>query len=144
MAGKITMKQKKFVDLWIELGNASAAAIQAGYSKKTARSTASQILDKPHVKEYIAGVMVAKDAATIAGQDEILRFLTSVMRGEVKEQVPLLAGDGFQELEEKDMSAKDRVKAAELLGKRHMLWTEKINVNATHVVLVDDTGVDED
>jgi phage terminase small subunit len=145
MAKALTLKQRKFADLFIELGNQTEAAIRAGYKKSNARSTASELMDKPHVKEYIAARMAEKDNETIASQDEILMFLTSVMRGEVKEQIPLLDGDGYQKLAELDETApKDRIKAAELLGKRYAMWTDNKNIGGqVEVVIVDDID-DED
>lgn len=73
----------------------------------------------------------------ISSAQEVLEYLTSVMRGEQKEQVPLMYYDK-QILEEKSASIKDRLKAAELLGKRYALFTEKLEVEgATAVQIVD-------
>ncbi|MEK4132003.1 terminase small subunit [Solibacillus sp. FSL W8-0474] len=142
---KLTIKQRKFADYYIECGNATEAAIRAGYSKNSARFIAAENLAKPLIKEYIEQVMAIKDAERIANQDEILAFLTSVMRGEVKEQVPLLDGDGYQKLQTLDAAQpKDRIKAAELLGKRHAMWTEKQQVEGDlSVNIVVDYGDDE-
>jgi phage terminase small subunit len=124
--GELTVKQKLFVDYFIETGNQSQAAVKAGYSEKTARSTATELMKKPQIKAAIDARMAEKDAQRIANQDEILKFLTSVMRGDVTEQVPLLDGDGYQRLAELDAAQpKDRIKAAELLGKRYAMWTDK-------------------
>jgi phage terminase small subunit len=129
MAKKLTLKQKRFCDFYIEVANQTEAAIKAGYSQKTARFTASEMMNKPAVKEYIAERMAEKDNVVIASQDEILGFLTSVMRGEVKEQIPLLDGDGYQKLAQLDETTpKDRIKAAELLGKRYAMWSENKNI----------------
>lgn len=142
---KLTVKQKKFADYYIELGNATEAAKRAGYSERTARYIGSENLGKPAIKEYIAEVMAVKDAERIADQDEILAFLTGVMRGDVTEQIPLLDGDGYQKLAELDAAQpKDRIKAAELLGKRYALWTEKHQIEGdVGVVIVDDIGEDD-
>ncbi len=145
--GKVlTPKQKAFCDYYIELGHSTNAAIKAGYSPKTASSTATENLKKPIIREYIDKIMAEKDAKTIASQDEVLSFLTSVMRGEVTEQIPLLDGDGYQKLANLDAAQpKDRIKAAELLGKRFMLWTEKHNIEGqVGVVIVDDVNDFED
>lgn len=141
---KLTIKQRKFADYYIECGNATEAAIKAGYSKNSARFIAAENLAKPLIKEYIEQVMAIKDAERIANQDEILAFLTSVMRGEVMEQVPLLNGDGYQKLETLDATQpRDRIKAAELLGKRHAMWTEKQQVDGDMSVnIVIDYGDD--
>jgi phage terminase small subunit len=142
---KLTLKQKAFADYYIETGNATEAAIKAGYSKKTAKETGYENLTKPHIKAYIEERMAEKDKKRIASQDEILEFLTKVMRGEITEQVPIFVGEGFQHLEDKDISAKDRIKAAELLGKRYMMWTEKQNIDANmQVQIIDDLGDSDD
>ena len=136
---ELTIKQKRFADYYIELGNATEAAIRAGYSKRTAKVIASDNLKKPIIKDYIAGIMAQKDAEQIAKQDEVLKFLTDVMRGNVVEKVPLGLGMGEQTLVKKDLDGKDRIKAAELLGKRYAMWTEKKDIDASvAVTIIDD------
>ncbi|MEC0970231.1 MULTISPECIES: terminase small subunit [Bacillus] len=138
---KLTEKQKRFADYYIELGNATEAARKAGYSSKTAKSIGQENLTKPDIKSYIKERLDEKDAERIASQDEILEFLTAVMRGEKTEQIPVGLGEGAQQLEDKDPYLKDRVKAAELLGKRHSMWTDKVDmVGPVGVRIVDDIG----
>ncbi|MCY7581476.1 MULTISPECIES: terminase small subunit [Bacillus] len=142
---KLTEKQKRFADYYIELGNATEAARKAGYSSKTAKSIGQENLTKPDIKTYIKERLNEKDAERIASQDEILEFLTAVMRGEKTEQIPVGLGEGAQQLEDKDPYLKDRVKAAELLGKRHSMWTDKVDmVGNVGVRIVDDIGDDDD
>jgi phage terminase small subunit len=143
---ELTPKQRKFADYYIQLGNATEAAIRAGYSKKSARYVGSENLKKPLIEEYISKIMAEKDAERIADQDEVLAFLTQVMRGEIIEQVPLLDGDGYQRLASLDEAQpKDRIKAAELLGKRHSLWTENHNISGDiGVNIIDDIDDIED
>ncbi|MER3115332.1 MULTISPECIES: terminase small subunit [Bacillus] len=142
---KLTEKQKRFADYYIELGNATEAARKAGYSSKTAKSIGQENLTKPDIKSYIKERLNEKDAERIASQDEILEFLTAVMRGEKTEQIPVGLGEGAQQLEDKDPYLKDRVKAAELLGKRHSMWTDKVDmVGNVGVRIVDDIGDDDD
>ncbi|MEH7801054.1 terminase small subunit [Bacillus pumilus] len=136
---KLTEKQKRFADYYIELGNATEAARKAGYSSKTAKSIGQENLTKPDIKSYIKERLNEKDAERIASQDEILEFLTAVMRGEETEQIPVGLGEGAQQLEDKDPYLKDRVKAAELLGKRHAMWTDKQQLDgAVPVMIVND------
>ncbi|MCP1147382.1 MULTISPECIES: terminase small subunit [Bacillus] len=136
---KLTEKQKRFADYYIELGNATEAARKAGYSSKTAKSIGQENLTKPDIKSYIKERLNEKDAERIASQDEILEFLTAVMRGEKTEQIPVGLGEGAQQLEDKDPYLKDRVKAAELLGKRHAMWTDKQQLDgAVPVMIVND------
>ncbi|MFI8723877.1 terminase small subunit [Bacillus altitudinis] len=138
---KLTEKQKRFADYYIELGNATEAARKAGYSSKTAKSIGQENLTKPDIKSYIKERLDEKDAERIASQDEILEFLTAVMRGEKTEQIPVGLGEGAQQLEDKDPYLKDRVKAAELLGKRHSMWTDKVDMEGpVGVRIVDDIG----
>ena len=84
---KLTEKQKRFADEYIKTGNATQSAIEAGYSKKTARSIGSENLAKPDISEYIAKRLEKIDKEKIAEQKEILEFMTRVMRRQETEQV---------------------------------------------------------
>lgn len=130
---KLTAKQKIFCDEYIISLNATQAAIKAGYSKKTARKIAAENLTKPVIQNYISERMKQKESSLIATQDEVLQYLTSVLRGESQTTDTLLVGmgDGYQEVQEveKKPSEKDRLKAAELLGKRYGLYTDKISAD---------------
>ena len=127
---KMTEKQMRFCDEYLIDLNATQAAIRAGYSKKTARKIAQENLTKPDVKNYIAKRMAEKEKELIADQDEVLKYLTSVLRGQSKstEIVVEGTGEGCSEARTmlKEPSEKDRLRAAELLGKRYSLFTEKI------------------
>ena len=129
----LTEKQKRFCDEYLIDLNATQAAIRAGYSEKTARQTATENLSKPYIREYIDKRLAEKEAQLIADQDEVLKYLTSVLRGESQstEIVVEGIGDGCSEARtiEKKPSEKDRLKAAELLGKRYGLYTEKIETD---------------
>lgn len=126
----MTEKQKRFCDEYLIDLNAAQAAIRAGYSEKAAKQVGSENLTKPDLKKYIKDRMKEKEESLIAKQDEVLKYLSSVMRGEQSEEVLCLAGEGTQEIEKIDVSAKDRLKAAELLGKRYSLFTDKVEVDA--------------
>ena len=129
---KLTLKQKAFADYYIELGNATEAAVRAGYSKKTAKAIGSENLTKPAIKDYIQERLQMIEDSRIADGDEVLRYLTSVMRGESQSEVVVVegVGEGCSEAKRIDKSPdeKERLKAAELLGKRYRLFTEKIEV----------------
>lgn len=84
---KLTPKQKKFADEYIKTGNATQSAIEAGYSKKTARSVGSENLTKPDISEHIAKRLEKIDKEKIAEQKEILEFMTRVMRRQETEQI---------------------------------------------------------
>lgn len=78
---KLTTKQKKFADNYIKTGNATQSAIEAGYSKKTAPTIASENLIKPNIKFYIDKKMKEIESERIMGAQEALEFLTNVVRG---------------------------------------------------------------
>lgn len=125
MKKKLTQKQQRFVDEYIISGNATQAAIKAGYSKKTAAVTATENLRKPNIKAAIEKRNEEIKSEKTADMVEVMEYLTSVMRGEQTESVATAKGvyDGVE------VSAKDRIKAAELIGKRHGAWTDKKEVN---------------
>ena len=113
----MTLRQKKFCDEYIICGNATEAAIKAGYSPKTAKSIGQRLLTYVTVRSYIDQRLEKINSEKIADAEEVLRYLTSVMRGEHTEEIPILCGDGVQELTAKEVGAKERLKAAEMLGK---------------------------
>lgn len=127
---KLTAKQQRFCDEYLIDLNATQAAIRAGYSKKTANRIGIENLSKPVIREYIENRMAEKEAALIANQDEVLKYLTSVLRGQSKSTEIVIEGlgDGSTKARkmEKEPSEKDKLKAAELLGKRYGLYTEKV------------------
>lgn len=122
---KLTVKQKKFADEYIISGNATDAAVKAGYSKKTAAVIGTENLIKPNIKSYIDLRLKDLEDKAIAKQDEILKYLTSIMRGEQTEQTLKGEGEGYQSIVSIEVSAKDRIKAAELLGKRYGAFTDQ-------------------
>lgn len=110
----MTPRQRKFCDEYLISGNATDAAIKAGYSPKTAKQTGSENLAKPDLKAYIETELEKLHSAKIADAEEVMKYLTSVMRGEHTEEIPILCGDGCQELTQKEVGAKERLKAAGL------------------------------
>lgn len=84
---KLTPKQKAFADEYLKSGNATQAAIKAGYSDKSARFVGAENLTKPNIKAYIDAKMAEIESHKIADAKEVLEFLTAVMRGETKETV---------------------------------------------------------
>jgi phage terminase small subunit len=138
---KLTEKQKRFADYYIETGNATESARRAGYKGNNLNKVASENLAKLDIKNYIDEKIAEKDAERIAKQDEILAYLSSIMRGEHSEQTLRGIGEGAQTIDDIDVSAKDRIKAAELLGKRYAMWTENKNIDVQgSVMFVDDIG----
>lgn len=117
-ANTLTEKERIFADEYIKTTNATQSAIKAGYAENSASVTGSKMLRKPKVRQYIDAVMNERSKNTIATADEVLEYLTKVMNGEEKDAFGL------------DVSVADRTKAAELLGKRHMLFTDKVKLDA--------------
>lgn len=142
---KMTAKQKRFCDEYLIDLNATQAAIRAGYSKKTAGRIGTENVQKPVIREYIKARMDEKEKSLIANQDEVLKYLTAVLRGESKSEEIVIEniGDYMSEARtmEKAPSEKDRLKAAELLGKRYSLFTDKMDVNGAVPVVI--AGGDE-
>jgi phage terminase small subunit len=130
----LTEKQKRFADYYIETGNATESARRAGYSLKTARVIGGENLLKPAIRAYIDEQLAQKDNERIASADEVLQLLTSIARGEIEEDVLKGIGGGEQVIVKKELDGKDRLKAAELLGKRYGLFVEKLDIKGEVVV----------
>ncbi len=141
---KLTPKQKAFCDYYLETGNATESAKRAGYSEKTARAIGEENLTKPDIRNYINEQASQKDRERIASQDEVLEFLTSIVRGQIKESLPVVLQRDF-EMIDKTPSIKDRLKAAELLGKRYGLFKEQIHHSGEikRIIIVEDFEDDE-
>lgn len=103
---KLTPKQKAFADNYIISGNATEAAIKAGYSKKNARQIGSENLTKLDILEYIKERTAPAEQKRIASGDEVMQFFTRVMNGEEKDAFGL------------DASLDTKIKAAVELAKR--------------------------
>ena len=160
IVARLTDKQQRFCDEYLIDLNGTQAAIRAGYSKKTARQMAAENLTKPDIKEYIEKRMAEKEESLIAKQDEVLKYLTAVMRRELKESIVVTLQNKTEKwvkdeetgklkkqpvTEESpavvDIPAKlsDANKAAELLGKAYAMFTEKIDGDVkAKVMIVDD------
>ena len=130
---KMTAKMQRFCDEYLIDLNATQAAIRAGYSEKSARAIAAENLTKPDIQEYIAQRMAEKGAELIADQNEVLKYLTKVLRGQTQSEIVVVEGTGEGCSEARTMQKapdeKERLKAAELLGKRYGLYTEKVEAD---------------
>ena len=158
----LTEKQKRFCDEYLVDLNGTQAAIRAGYSEKTAKQIAQQNLTKLDIQEYIKKRMAEKEDALIAKQDEVLQTLTRVLRRQEMDTVVVTCKErssGYDENGKKVIVEKeaprvvqiptrvnDLNKAAELLGKRYGLYTEKIETDVDMELNInidygeDDTG----
>lgn len=140
----MTPKQRKFCDEYLVSGNGTDAAVKAGYSPKTAKQIATENLSKPDLKAYIDEQLALMHSGKVADAEEVLEYLTAVMRGEHTEEVPVLCGDGCQELVPKEVGAKERNKAAELIGKRYGLFTDKLGLtDAIPIVITGDDQLED-
>ncbi len=125
---RLTERQQAFVDYYVETMNAAEAARRAGYSAKNARQTGSDLLKKDYIQEAIKERLDEIASKRIADSTEVMEFITSVLRGENESEV--LAGDGCggSVRMKKKPDCKERLKAAELLGKRYGLFNGNDNV----------------
>lgn len=141
----LTARQQRFCDEYLIDLNATQAAIRAGYSAKYANTNASKLLQITAIKEFIQNRMAEKEAQLIADQDEVLKYLTRVMRGESQSSVVVVESTGDFMTQAREMQKapdeKERLRAAELLGKRYGLYTEKVNVAADVPVVI--SGADD-
>lgn len=145
----LTVKQQKFADEYIISGNAYQSAKKAGYSENYAKAQSSKLLENVGIKNYIGERLEQLKKESIAEQDEVMQYLTSIMRGEEKEKTLVGLGMGEQELRDIDVGAKDRIKAAELLGKRYGMWLDKQDISGSLEVVniiddIPDVPSDED
>ena len=133
-------RQRAFADEYIISANATQAAIKAGYSQNYANTNASKLLQNTTIKSYIDEKLAELQSQKVADQQEVMEYLTAVMRGEKTEPLLVLDGEGKQKVVNAIPPVQARTKAAELLGKRYRLFTDKVELDATveQVVFEDD------
>ena len=134
---RLTTKQKEFADEYILSGNAMQSAIKVGYSINYAKSQSHKLLENVGIKSYIDERLKEIESKKTATHQEVIEYLTSVMRGEQREQTLIGRGQGFQETTYIDVSAKDRLKAADILNKIHQAREEKSSTTTESIVIVD-------
>lgn len=126
----MTDKQRKFCDEYLIDCNATQAAIRAGYSEKYAHTNANKILQNTTIKNYIDEQLEKISSEKIADATEVMEYLTSVLRGESTAEIVVVegCGDGYSEAKniQKQPDEKEKLKAAELLGKRYGLFTDNV------------------
>lgn len=144
----MTEKQKRFCDEYLIDLNGTRA-YKAAYPKvkndEVAHSCATKLLRNASVRAYIDEQLEALHNAKTADAAEVMEYLTAVLRGESEASVVVVesVGDGCSEARTitKPPDERERLKAAELLGKRFGLFTEKINVDGNIPVVI--TGNDK-
>lgn len=138
---KLTIKQKKFADEYIKTGNAYQSALNAGYSESYSKGNVIKLLENVSVKAYIDERLKELEEEAIADQAEVLKYLTRILRDEEREEVLVNVGNFEQEIQSMKVSTKDKIRAAELLGKRYGSWTDKVDINSTEgIKIIDDIG----
>lgn len=142
---KLTERQKRFVEEYIQSGNATQSAIKAGYSPKAAKEAASRLLTFVNVKSEVEARLKELESERVATTQEIQEYLTAVMRGELDEEVVVNVGvgKGYTRADKikAQVGAKDRTKAAELLAKVRGMFINKSELEVTGnlpIVIKDD------
>ena len=144
----LNARQKAFCEFYVVSGNATDAAIKAGYSESYAKDRIHTLMKNVGISRYIDELMQKLESKRIASAEEVLQNLTAMMRGEIQEEVVVVEGEGdgvsSARIIKKQVSAKERIKAAELLGKRHALFTDKTKLEGTlPVMIVGEDDLDE-
>lgn len=141
----LTPRQQRFCDEYLIDLNATQAAIRAGYAEKYAHTNANKLLQNTTIKEFISERMAEKDKELVADQNEVLEYLTAVMRGQTQAEIIVVENTGDFSSKaravQKAPDEKERLKAAELLGKRYGLYSEKVNLSGAIPVVI--SGSDE-
>ena len=115
---KLTEIQKKFADYYIELGNATQAAINAGYAKRSAQQMGAENLSKPVIKSYIDERLEQIASERIMSAQEAVELLSSIARAEITEQVVVTTMEGA-EVVDKPPDVKTRIIAIKEILKRY-------------------------
>lgn len=143
----LTVKQRRFVDAYIETGNAAEAARRAGYKSRNADVMGRENLRKPTVRKVLETRLKEIEDKRIVKAKEVMEFLTSSMRGEIKEEVVVVegVGDGCSaaRIIEKRIGANDRIKAAVQLAKRYGLDRPEDADGEAHITFKFERGGDD-
>ena len=139
----LTEKRKRFIEEYLIDANAAAAAVRAGFkakNPKVAAQVGTELMQIPAIREAIDERLAQMQSERIASAQEVMEYLTSILRGEEIEEVTVIEGKGagFSEARnyEKSVAPKDKIKAAELLGKRYGLFTDKVDLGASALTVV--------
>lgn len=118
ITSKLTQKQKRFVDEYLVSGNATQAAIKAGYSQKTARKIGQENLTKPDIKAYISKRNAEIASSKIATAREVMEFYSRVLRGEETEEIPMATAQDVITVTKKP-AIKDKIAVSKEILKRY-------------------------
>lgn len=138
----MTDKHRRFCDEYLTDCNRVRAykAVYPSVKKdETARVNSSRLLARAEIKAYIKEQMEKLHNEKMADAKEVIEYLTAVMRGETSAAVLAVGVTGLQQVIMKPPDEKERLKAAELLGKYHAIFTDRAKVENSGVVqIVDD------
>lgn len=147
----MTDRQRKFADAYVVSGNATQAYLEAYphvKNENVARAAGARMLANVSVKSYIEQRVDEISSQKTAEAKEVMEYLTSVLRGESEASIVVVEGrgDGLSEAKiiRKPPDVKDRLKAAELLGKRYGMFTNNINIGGVVPVVISGGDVLED
>ena len=133
---KINERQRKFADEYIISGNMYQSAINAGYSENYAKAQSHKLLENVGIKSYLEERMKEISDKSIADQTEVMQYLTRLMRGEETETEMMNVGNFEQELVEVPVKHNIRKQAAELIGKRYALLTDKLDAKVDNNIKI--------
>lgn len=171
-------QQKRFCDEYLICLNATQSALKAGYSQSTARYASKWINENenpqkptnknkskfnPEMREYIDERMAEKEKELIADQDEVMRYLTSVMRREKKDSVVVTLTrerstyvpdengtmrkqtikEEVPQIVEIPAQLRDSNKCAELLGKAYGIYSERVEVDIVQPVFSGEDALED-
>lgn len=137
-------RQKRFCDEYLVCLNATQAAIRAGYSEKYAGQNADKLLKNTKIKDYLDNRLNEKERSLIASQDDILQALTRILNGDEKGTALVGVGMGAQEVSQVPPTNSEKIRAAEILGKYHKLFTDRQEIEMRgSVQFIDDIGGDD-
>lgn len=143
----LTVKQQRFVDAYIETGNAAEAARRAGYKSRNADVMGRENLRKHTVRKVLEARLKEIEDKRIAKAKEVMEFLTSSMRGEIEEEAVVVEGVGdgcsVARIIEKQIGANDRIKAAVQLAKRYGLDRPEDADGEAHITFKFERGGDD-
>lgn len=137
----MTPKQQRFIDEYLIDLNATQAAIRAGYSEKTAYSMGSRLLKNVEIQARLHARTEEEESKLIAKQVEVRKLLTRMLRGE---EMDTVVSEGFRVTV--PVAARDRIRAAELLGKTYGMFTDNVvaEVSIPRIIANPDGSVELD
>ena len=138
----LNARQEKFCIEYIKCNTIQEAMINAGYSERYAKSHYLDMMNNPLIKAKIKELMADMHSKQIAEAEEVLAFLSSVMRGELQEEI-VMNERGKAVKVKKEVDMKDRIKSAELLAKKYKMLSDKVEIEANVQQQVVFVGGDE-